>query len=48
MLAVAAAGCGDGAAIRPGDIRSYTIPRPAESPVVAANPSATPGAEEGA
>lgn len=47
MLAVAAAGCGDGAAIRPGDIRSYTIPRPAESPVVAANPSATPGAEAG-
>jgi hypothetical protein len=47
LLAVATAGCGNDAAVRPGDIRSYTIPRPAESPVVAARPSGTPNAESG-
>jgi hypothetical protein len=30
------AGCGDEAAIRPGDIRTYAAPRPAVSPAVAA------------
>ena len=47
LLAAAAAGCRDDAAIRAGDIRSYTIPRPAESPVVAAAPAARPGPEAG-
>jgi hypothetical protein len=48
LLAAAAAGCSDDAAIRSGDIRSYTIPRPAESPVVtAATPAAAAGAEAG-
>jgi len=38
-LAVIAAGCGDDAAIRPGDIRSYTIPRPPAATVVATRPA---------
>lgn len=39
LLAVLAAGCGDAAAIRPGDIRSYTIPRPPAAAGVAARPA---------
>lgn len=39
VLAVVTAGCGDDAAIRPGDIRSYTIPRPPAAAVVAARPA---------
>lgn len=46
LLAVFAAGCGDDAAVRPGDIRSYTIPRPPASAVVAARP-AEPGPQSG-
>lgn len=46
LLAVCAAGCGDDAAIRPGDIRSYTIPRPPAAAVVAPRP-AEPGPQSG-
>jgi hypothetical protein len=46
MLALLAAGCGDKAAIRPGDIRSYTIPRPPTAAVVATRP-AEPGPQSG-
>ena len=46
LLAVLPAGCGDDAAIRPGDIRSYTIPRPPAVAVVAPRP-AEPGPQSG-
>lgn len=46
LLALVASGCGDAAAIRPGDIRSYTIPRPPAAPAVAARP-AEPGPRSG-
>jgi hypothetical protein len=46
LLAVLASGCGDDTAVRPSDIRSYTIPRPPVSTVVAARP-AEPGPQSG-
>jgi hypothetical protein len=46
LLTVLAAGCSDDAAIRPGDIRSYTIPRPPAAAVVATR-SAEPGPQSG-
>jgi hypothetical protein len=46
LLAVLSVGCGDTAAIRPGDIRSYTIPRPPAAAVVATRP-AEPGPQSG-
>ncbi|MFM8952422.1 MAG: hypothetical protein ACKOOF_05075 [Planctomycetaceae bacterium] len=46
LLAVLVAGCGDDAAVRPGDIRSYTIPRPPAAAVVAPRP-AEPGPQSG-
>jgi hypothetical protein len=46
LLVVLLAGCSDDAAIRPGDIRSYAIPRPPASPVMAARP-AEPGPQTG-
>ncbi len=39
LLALLAAGCSDKTAIRPGDVRSYTIPRPPAAAVVAARPA---------
>jgi hypothetical protein len=42
-----AAGCGREADIRPGDIRTYTIPRDAEPPPIVAAPPETPAAAAG-
>lgn len=46
LLALLAAGCGDEAVIRPGDIRSYTIPRPPAAALVATRPT-EPGPQSG-
>jgi hypothetical protein len=42
-VAVVACGCGDAADVRPGDVRTYTVPRALAPPALAARPSATPG-----
>ena len=42
LFAASALGCGDAAAIRPGDIRVYTAPKPEEADRTTA-PAATKG-----
>ena len=42
-LAAAASGCGDAADVRPGDVRTYSVPRALAPAAVAARPPSAPG-----
>jgi hypothetical protein len=43
ILAVFACGCGDAADVRPGDVRTYSVPRALAPPAVAARPASATG-----
>lgn len=43
ILAVIACGCGDAADVRPGDVRTYSVPRSLAPPAVAARPATATG-----